>query len=719
MAEKTLFQGNSVFCSRDKDIAIVQFNNTKSSVNKFDAATLDELRSSINQVQKEKGLVGLVLTSGKEAFMVGADITEFLSFFKKNDIEPWLEKTHQLFNDIEDLPFPTVSAIKGFCLGGGFEVVLSTCFRIATPTARVGLPETKLGIIPGWGGTIRLPRLIGADNAVEWIASGSTWDPKDALRVGAIDAIVEAANLESAALKLIQQANTGKLTWEKRRFQKMSPLKFRSAIEKQMAIETSRAFVGAQAGKHYPAPLEAISVIERTADLSRDQALPLERKSFSNLAKTRCAESLISIFLSDQYNKKHVKAFTQKAKPVKRAAVLGAGIMGGGIAYQSASKGVPILMKDLLVPALEKGLGEASQLLIKQIERKKIDAAGMARVLSSITPTLSYGDFQDVDLVIEAVVENEGIKRKVLGELSNQVRKGTVIASNTSTIPIDKLASATAEPENFCGMHFFNPVHRMPLVEVIRGAKTSDETIGTVVQYALQMGKVPVVVKDCPGFLVNRILFPYFWGFFTLLVDGVHPYEIDKVMESFGWPMGPAYLLDVIGLDTAFHAQKVMNDAFPDRMPLENPSILDKMNQEKRLGQKTGVGFYRYSIDKKGRPQKNSDASLDALLAPFVKTKKAATKEDIIDRLMIPLVNESARCLMDGIVSSPQELDLALINGLGFPPFLGGAMKYLDHFGLEAFAQRAQQFRPIGKAYESPALIHEHIKAKSSFYSVA
>jgi 3-hydroxyacyl-CoA dehydrogenase/enoyl-CoA hydratase/3-hydroxybutyryl-CoA epimerase/enoyl-CoA isomerase len=720
MAEKTLFQGNSITCSREHDIANVQFNNQKSSVNKFDAATLEELRSSIDQVQKEKGLKGLVLTSSKDAFMVGADITEFLSFFKKKNVEPWLEKTHKLFNDIEDLPFPTVSAIHGFCLGGGCEVVLSTCFRIATPQAKVGLPETKLGIIPGWGGCIRLPRLIGVDNAVEWIASGQTWDSKEALKVGAIDAIVDVQQLLPAAYKLIEQAHSGKLTWEKRRFTKTSPLRFKSPIEKQMAIETSKAFVGAQAGKHYPAPLEAISVIEKTADMNRDQALAVERKIFAGLTQTNCAESLISIFLSDQYNKKHVKSYTQKAKPVKRAAVLGAGIMGGGIAYQSASRGVPILMKDIQIDALEKGLGEARQLLMKQMERKKLDAMGMARTLSAITPTLSYGDFQTVDLVIEAVVENEGIKRNVLSELSKQVRKGTVLASNTSTLAIDKLASATTEPENFCGMHFFNPVHRMPLVEVIRGSKTSEETIGTVVQYALQMGKIPVVVKDCPGFLVNRILFPYLWGFFSLVVEGVHPYEIDKVMERFGWPMGPAYLLDVIGIDTASHAQHIMNQGFPERMPLENPSILERMNKEKRLGQKTQVGFYRYSVDKKGRPQKNPDADLDNLLSSFLSKKEektTLTQEDIIDRMMIPLINESALCLMDGIVSSAQELDLALINGIGFPPFLGGALKYLDFFGFEHFTKRAQQFRHIGKAYEVPALIQEHTQTKRSFYN--
>ncbi len=716
MAEKTLHQGTSLLCYRDKGLAYVQFDNQKSSVNKFDAATLGELRTVIDLVKKEKGLDGLIFTSAKDAFMVGADVTEFLSFFKGSDVEKWLEKTHSLFNDVEDLPYPTVCAINGFALGGGFEIALCASYRIVSPSARVGLPETKLGIIPGWGGTIRLPRLVGVDNAVEWIASGQTWDAKDALRIGAVDAIVAKDKMMSAACAMIEQAKNGKLDWQKRRSQKTSALQFRAPVEKLMAIQTCRAFVGAQAGKHYPAPMAAIQVIEDTAEMKRDEALKTERAHFVKLSKTACAESLISLFLSDQYNKKRVKAFTAKAKTVKHSAVLGAGIMGGGVAYQSASKGVPILMKDISTDALTKGLTEATSLLTKQVERKKIDTATMARVLTGITPTLSYGDFGGVDLVIEAVVENEKIKKSVLADVAKQCKKGTVLASNTSTILIDKLASAVPEPENFCGMHFFNPVHKMPLVEIIRGSKTSDETIGTVVQYAQQMGKIPIVVKDCPGFLVNRVLFPYFWGFLTLMLDGVHPYEIDKVMESFGWPMGPAYLLDVIGIDTAAHAQQIMSEGFPDRMPLENPSVLGLMNQEKRLGQKTQVGFYRYTVDKKGRMQKTPDPDLDKLLSKFVKNKKSVSKEEIIDRLMIPLVHESARCLMEEIVASPQELDLALINGIGFPPFLGGAMKYLDHVGLQRFVDRAKEFRSLGKAYEVPALIQEYVQKNRSFY---
>ncbi len=716
MAEKMMYQGKSLTCSRDEDLANIHFNNQQGSVNKFDAATLDELRLAVDCVQKEKNLKGLILSTGKEAFMMGADITEFLSFFRSPEIEVWLEKTHRLFNDIEDLPFPTVAAINGYCLGGGFEVVLACSYRITSPTARVGLPETKLGIIPGWGGSIRLPRLIGIDNAVEWIASGQTLDPKQALKTGAIDAVVELSLLQSAARNLALNAYKGSFDWQQRRKDKNSPIKMVSVLERMMAIETSRAFVAQQAGRHYPAPLEAIRVIEQSADMQRDEALKFERKAFASLARTQCAESLISIFLSDQYNKKRVKTFSQKASPVKRAAVVGAGIMGGGIAYQSSSKGVPILMKDINTDALQRGLTEATQLLSKQVERGKINQQTMAHVLTAITPTLSYGDFANVDIVIEAVVENEDIKKRVLGDLSAQVRKDTVIASNTSTLAIDKLAMAVSDPTKFCGMHFFNPVHRMPLVEIIQGAKTSMETIGTVVQYSLQMGKIPIVVKDCPGFLVNRVLFPYFYGFLKLVLDGVHPYAIDKVMEGFGWPMGPAYLLDVIGLDTSLHAQEILSVGYPDRMPLEQPSILKRMNSEKRLGQKSQLGFYRYATDKKGRLVKSPDPELDKLLNDFAKDKKEVSKEDIIDRLMFPLINESVRCVMEGIVASAQELDLALINGIGFPPFLGGALKYLDHYGMERFCQRTQQFSVYGKCYEPPTLITELAQNKQSFY---
>ncbi|KZZ45651.1 multifunctional fatty acid oxidation complex subunit alpha, partial [Oleiphilus sp. HI0085] len=456
-------------------------------------------------------------------------------------------QANAVFSAIEDLPFPSVTAINGIALGGGFEMCLSTDYRVMSPTAKVGLPEVKLGIFPGFGGTVRLPRLIGADNAIEWIAGTKEYKAPDALKFGAVDAVVDADKLEAAAIDLVKQAVAGKLDYKARREEKTSKLKL-NPMESMMTFETAKGFVAGQAGPNYPAPVEAIKAMQKHSGMARDKAIEVEAKGFAKMAKTSVSASLIGLFLNDQALKAQAKALEPKASEVKKAAVLGAGIMGGGIAYQSALKGTPIIMKDIAQAGIDLGLSEASKLLTKRVSKGKMKAEKMAEVLNSIDPALSYGDFGDVDLVVEAVVENPKVKDIVLCEVEDQVSEDTILTSNTSTISIDLLAKNLKRPENFCGMHFFNPVHMMPLVEVIRGEKTSEETIATTVAYAKAMGKTPVVVNDCPGFLVNRILFPYFGGFAALVRDGADFQRVDKIMEKFGWPMGPAYLLDVVGM---------------------------------------------------------------------------------------------------------------------------------------------------------------------------
>jgi 3-hydroxyacyl-CoA dehydrogenase/enoyl-CoA hydratase/3-hydroxybutyryl-CoA epimerase/enoyl-CoA isomerase len=324
----------------------------------------------------------------------------------------------------------------------------------------------------------------------------------------------------------------------------------------------------------------------------------------------------------------------------------------------------------------------------------------MAKVISQITPTLSYSDFTNTQFVVEAVVENEKIKKSVLAEVEKVTSPETVLASNTSTISITKLAEGLSRPDKFCGMHFFNPVHRMPLVEIIRGAKTSEETIAQAVNYANQMGKTPIVVNDCAGFLVNRILFPYFKGFVHLIEDGVDFQRIDKVMEKFGWPMGPAYLLDVVGIDTGVHAAKIMADAFPDRMSYSTKTILDVMYENKRFGQKNGLGFFEYEVDKKGKPVKKVNPAVYELIKPCVKNEITVTDEDIIMRMMIPMITEASRCLEDKIVSTPVEVDMGLLLGLGFPPFRAGALKYADSIGLKKLEEISKKYTSIGHMYE-------------------
>jgi 3-hydroxyacyl-CoA dehydrogenase/enoyl-CoA hydratase/3-hydroxybutyryl-CoA epimerase/enoyl-CoA isomerase len=389
--------------------------------------------------------------------------------------------------------------------------------------------------------------------------------------------------------------------------------------------------------------------------------------------------------------------------------------MGGGIAYQSALKGTPILMKDVVQQGLDTGMAEARKLLEKQVARGKIDGGKMLNVLTSIKPTLNYNEIDQADIIVEAVVENPEVKKKVLAELEGLVSDDTIITSNTSTISIDDLASALKRPENFCGMHFFNPVPVMPLVEVIRGEHSSDETIATTVAYAKKMGKTPIVVNNCPGFLVNRILFPYFGAFSKLIRDGADFRKIDKAMERFGWPMGPAYLLDVVGIDTAVHCQKVMADGF-ERMVLDFESAIDKLYSQKNFGQKTGSGFYLYEADKRGKPRKLPNPAIDELIATVQPTKTDFTDEEIVQRMMVALCMECARCLEDGIVESPIEADMGLVLGLGYPPFRGGALRYVDSMGIDRFLALAEQYAELSPIYAVPESVRALAAEGGRFY---
>jgi len=715
-----IYSGKTLTVEANQDaIALLTLDLEGESVNKLASYVLKELGEAVEAIKATADLKGLFIRSAKEAFVVGADITEFHQMFEKDEafLIDMNMNIHGIFNAIEDLPFPTVTAINGLALGGGCEITLTTDFRVMADSAKIGLPETKLGIIPGWAGCVRLPRLIGADNAIEWICGGTENRADKALAVGAVDAVLPVAELDAAALDILARANAGELDYQARRLEKTSPLKL-NAIEQMMAFETAKGFVAGKAGPHYPAPVEAIKVIQKGAGESRERAQAIEAKTFARMALTDVAFNLVGLFMNDQVVKKKAKGYEKQASEIKQAAVLGAGIMGGGIAYQSASKGTPILMKDINGEAIELGLKEARKLFGKGVERGKLTTEKMAQGLTNIRPTLSYGDFGNVDLVVEAVVENPKVKASVLAELEDNVAEDAILTSNTSTISITRLAESLKRPENFCGMHFFNPVHRMPLVEVIRGEKSSDAAIAATVAYARQMGKTPIVVNDCPGFLVNRVLFPYFGGFSLLVEKGADYQRVDKVMEKFGWPMGPAYLLDVVGMDTAVHANAVMAEGFPDRMARDGKTAIQVMYDNKRLGQKNDLGFYRYEEDRKGKPKKLADDEAQALVAQVVSETREFSDEDIIARMMVPLCMETIRCLEDDIVGSPAEADMALIYGIGFPPFRGGALRYVDAMGVAEFVALADSLADeLGPLYRPTEALRERAKRGEAFYS--
>ena len=718
-----VYQGNRITVTMLEDgIANMQYNAENESVNKFDAETNKQFGEAVTALEKADNVKGLIVTSGKGVFIAGADITEFVGSFKKpeSEIKDWVVGINDAFNRFEDLPFPKVAAINGAALGGGCEMTLVCEYRVMSDKAIIGLPETQLGIFPGFGGTVRSTRVIGIDNALELIATGTPKKPLDALKLGLVDATVAADDLQDAAIDLVKKCISGELDWQAKREEKLVPVKL-NQLEQAMAFNSAKGMIFAKANpKQYPAPALAIAAMEKHVNLPRDKAIEVEAAGFAKAAKTPQAESLVGLFLSDQLVKKLAKQHSKKAHEINEAAVLGAGIMGGGIAYQAASKGLPIIMKDIKSEQLDLGMGEASKLLGKMVDRGKMTPAKMGETLSRIRPTLNYGDFAETDIVIEAVVENPNVKRAVLKEVEGLVKDDCILASNTSTISITFLAEALERPENFVGMHFFNPVHRMPLVEVIRGEKSSEEAIATTVALASKMGKVPVVVNDCPGFLVNRVLFPYFGAFDLLLKQGADFAHVDKVMEKFGWPMGPAYLIDVVGLDTGVHGAEVMAEGFPDRMKPDYKGAIELLYENKRLGQKNGVGFYKYEMDKRGKPKKVADEATYELLKTTTDSDKQTFEDQaIIDRTMLAFCNETVRCLEDNIVSTPSEADMAMIMGVGFPPFRGGPCRYIDQMGLDNYLALCEKYAYLGKAYEAPQKIRDMAAAGETFYATA
>ena len=715
-----IFVGQAVQVQRLNDgVAELRFDFREASVNKLNQLTLKELREAIAIIAADKGVRGVMVTSGKKDFIVGADIREFGEIFKRPEdafIAELLHVNITIFNALEDLPVPTVAVINGLALGGGLEVALAADFRVMSRAARIGLPETSLGIIPGYGGTIRLPRLIGADNAIEWIVGGTQYGAEAALKFGVADAIVAQEQLHEAAFSLLQLCLAGKLDYLRKRREKLEPL-ILSENEIRLMVETCSAVMDGQVTRPNQAPRAAVDTIMRTALLRRDEALPLEAAANAKLARSPVAKNLIGGVMGNQILLKEAKALAKSAKPVLGAAVLGSGIMGGGIAYQSALKGIPVIIKDISPAKVEAGRAEVAKLLSRQVERGDITPSDMAATLNRIVPSRTYEVFAELDLVVEAVAENADLKKAVLAEAEAHLNEHAVLASNTSTISITYLSSALHRPDRFCGMHFFNPVYRMELVEVIRGKHTADHAVARAVGYALSLGKKPVVVKDCPGFLVNRVLAPYLNAFLRLVNNGVNLSRIDKIMERFGWPMGPAQLCDVIGLDTLVQGDTWLAEAYPDRLSQDFFSSHETLVAAGRLGQKNGRGYYAYQTGDRGRLIRTADPEVARLLAPAEENALDIDDTDIVEQLMMPLCLEAVRCLEEGIVASPNGIDMALVHGLGFPAFRGGPLRYLDDFGLNAAVDAADRHVGLGGGYRVPETLRQMAATSARFYS--
>lgn len=697
------------------------FDRAGEPINKLDDRTVAELREATRWLASQGDLKGVLVTSAKDVFIVGADITEFGAKFSRPpaEIAADIARNSDVFTQFEDLPVPTVVAINGFALGGGLEMALACGIRVVSTAAQVGVPEVKLGIYPGYGGTVRLSRIAGPAVACHWVATGKPAQAEAALAAGVVDAIAAPDALRAEALQWLRRAMAGEVDWAARQQRKREPVTL-PAQERAGIFAAALEAAARNGAPHQPAAAMALRMMEEAAPLDRTAALALEARVFGEVASTQAAASMVQAFLNEQAVRKLARSHAKAARPVRRAVVLGAGIMGGGIACTSALKGVPVRMKDIAPQALDLGMAEARKQVARQVKAGRLGEADGAAVLSRITPQLDAAGFGEADVVVEAIVERLEVKQKVLGELESQVGADTTIATNTSSLRIDDIGAQLQRPQNFVGMHFFNPVHMMPLVEIVRGSRTGDAAVATAVGYALAMGKTPIVVKDCPGFLVNRVLTAYMRGFLQLVADGADFERVDQVMEAFGWPMGPAYLEDVIGMDTGSHVNDVISAGYPERMPALQDDALRLMVRHGRYGQKTGLGFYRYEPNPQGKPRRTVADDTRSLLAGLQRNgPREFSEAEIVDRMMLPMVVEAAHALDEGIAGTPAEIDLALQLGLGFPAYAGGPLKYADWLGLAEVVARCERLRPLGAAYEPTRRMREMAASGARFHALS
>lgn len=716
-----MFQGNDIQMIRlDDEFVELRFNRGGEAINKLDARTMGEFREATALLASTSGVRGVLVTSAKDVFIAGADITEFGAMFQlsKDEIAAHTVASSQVLVQFEDLGIPTVAAINGFALGGGLELALAASLRVMSARARVGLPELKLGLFPALGGTVRLPRIANLAVAVDWILGARQWAAADALAAGVVDAVAEPDALRDVALALLRRAANGEVDWRARQRRKLVALaQPRQAVRALLDEAGGRAASAAR--KHQPAGAIVVEMMRRAVNADRTGALQLEAQAFGEVCHTQAASALVQTFLNEQAAKKRFREHARQARDVRNIAVVGAGIMGGGIAYTSALHGKPVRMKDINAAQLDAGMAEATAQLAREVKHGRVSQERASEVLRAIAAQLDNTGLDQVDLIIEAVVENLDVKRRVLADLERIAGASTLIASNTSSLRIDDIGAALERPENFVGMHFFNPVPAMALVEIIQGSKTSDAAVSAAVGFAVAIGKTPVVVKDCPGFLVNRIVTPYINGFLQLLADGADFEQVDRVMEAFGWPMGPALLQDVVGMDTSTHVSDVISAGYPHRIRNVERDAMKLMVENRRYGQKSGEGFYRYERDDKGRLQKKTSPDAHALVARIQPhARPEITESEIIERMMLPMLVESATALEDGVVATPGQLDMALKLGLGFPAYAGGPMKYSDWLGMAHVVALCDKYAALGPSYRASPRMREMAARGERYYPV-
>ncbi|MGB0898798.1 MAG: fatty acid oxidation complex subunit alpha FadJ [Psychrobium sp.] len=694
----------------DDNIAIISMDVVGEKMNTLRAEFGDEMTSVLDELEANASLKGVVVISGKpDNFIAGADITMLDSCQSRDDVLAISTMGQRMFDRIENMKVPVVAAINGPCLGGGLELAMACHARICTNDAKtvLGLPEVQLGLLPGSGGTQRLPALVGIAKALDMMLTGKQLRAKDAKKVGLVSDVVPPVILLDVALKLAAQP----IRKPKLKLDKVNTLLQATSAGRNVMFSQAEKSVLAKTKGHYPAPLKIIDCVRKGLNESRQAGLDIEASHFADLVMTDESKALRQLFFATTEMKKETGSDAQPEK-VNKAMILGGGLMGGGIANVTAIKAnIPTRIKDISHEGISQALKYSFDLLDKKFKRRFITRSELQSKMNNLTGTVDYRGVKDVDIVVEAVFEDLNLKHQMVKDVETHCGEHTIFASNTSSLPIGKIAEHAARPENVIGLHYFSPVDKMPLVEVIAHEKTSAQTIATTVAFAKKQGKTPIVVKDGAGFYVNRILALYVNEAANVLLEGDSIESLDKALVDFGFPVGPVTLLDEVGIDVGSKISPILESELGDRF--KAPSAFDALLKDDRKGKKNRKGFYRY--DKKARGKKLVDESVYKVLG--VSPSKQTSSQEIAQRCLIQMLNEATRCLEEGIINNVRDGDIGAIFGIGFPPFLAGPFSYIDKLGVSTVVSLLEGYqKQHGERFAPSSLLIEMSENNKTFY---
>ncbi len=703
-------------------VAVVWMDDADSRVNTISPAMLDAIGEAFDVIQHESAAQAAVFISGKEdTFIAGADLKVLQQFDRPEAAEALSRTSHRLLERVERIGKPVVAAIHGPAMGGGLELALACTYRIAThhPKTKLALPEVQLGLLPGGGGTQNLPRLVGLQQAFEMMLTGKTVYPKKAKRIGLVDALIHKPGLLHAATTAARQLADGSLDVDRDPLSLTDRLLESNTLSRRYIYQQAEKNVQKKTRGNYPAPFKIIECVRAGLEDGRERGLEMEARYFGELAFTPESKALVSLFFAKQGAEKN--PLQDQARAVRTVGVLGAaGLMGAGIAQVSAENGYNVLLKDQDFAHAAQGRKHIWERLSRKAGKGILSDFERDQILERARPVAGYDAFAEADLVIEAVPESLDLKHRVLRDVENAAPEECIFASNTSSIPIADLASASARPENVLGMHYFSPVPSIPLLEIIATEDTSDEALATAYAVGLRQGKTPIVVQDGPGFYTTRILALYMNEALLLLEEGADAEQIDAVMMDFGFPMGPFELFDLVGIDVAAKITEVMSRYFEKGSfagrAFQTSGSAATLAQAGYLGQKSGTGFYHYEEDDKGRDQKKGfNEDIYGFFGGASRTKRAPAA--IQERLALTMMGEAIHCLQDGILRSPTDGDLGAVFGLGFPPFRGGPFRYADRETPQALLTRFERLQKAhGERFRPPQLLREKAESGERFH---